>query len=1327
MTPEDSVSEPVFPEAGGNPADPQARAVRLLAEVVQLAADRAAAESRVEAQFQAARGAAGRAAQDIRQALAAELEIERRDVDSDYAEQRRHALSRFQHETSTVEREFADLQRQVAEEFQKAGKKAERKLKEARWEAEMLFEASKEIAPRQLKEFEGLVDSWLLRARTEREEAQKRLTEWRQPWRDAPPVAEKSTAEPLDAMALLQQRVNFVIAQRLQLTQLRVPPVAASLALVWVFVFGGLLLSALAVGTGLGGNAAVAAGSICAALGVAVSIYLRKLARSQVEAIYPSLGQAALEAETLAERALDEARARAAAQQAEVVQRRERGLGTADAAHQAALAAMTARRDVRLQGPAVSYPNRLEEIALRRDRDLELAEAVRTRREAEIRQKEAQRTVIEGRYRRQTEEIEQRYATQWQTLTETWRSGMDRVKSLTAQIWGTDGVASGGRWLADWSQFAGSWAAATAIPPAIRFGQFRVNMDQIPHGVPASKPLAELTPQGFSLPAIVPFPESSSLLFKAHGGGRRVAIEAMQSVMLRLLVTIPPGKLRFTIVDPVGLGENFAAFMHLVDYNEALVASRIWTEPRHIEQRLADLSEHMENVIQKYLRNEFESIEQYNRQAGEIAEPFRFLVIADFPANFSEAAQRRLISIAASGARCGVSMLMMVDTQLPLAAGISLNDFERHGATLVWSQGQFVWKNDSFGQFKLTLDAPPPPAQVTEMLQTAGQYAVEAGRVEVPFEVIAPAPRDFWTSSARSGIEVPLGRAGATRLQSMKLGQGTSQHVLIAGKTGSGKSTLLHALITNLALRYSPDEIELYLVDFKQGVEFKTYATHQLPHARVVAIESDREFGVSVLARLDAELKARAEGFRALGVQDLAGYREADSSARMPRILVIVDEFQEFFVEDDRIAQDAALLLDRLVRQGRAFGIHVLLGSQTLAGTYTLARSTIGQMAVRIALQCSETDAHLILSEDNSAARLLSRAGEAIYNDSNGLVEGNHPFQIVWLSDDRREKYLEQVQSLAERHAVAPRPQVVFEGNVPADPQRNDALVQLLLAGRPASSPPAARAWLGEAVAIKEPTSVTFRRQSGTNLLIVGQNEEAALGILTTAMISLSAQHPLSRSHGAQFYIFDGSAAGSNQAAMLAHLQSLTPDPVRVVTWREMAAAVNELACEVERRQKPADVEFAPVYVLIYGLQKLRELRRQEDEFGFSRPGENRPPDPAKQFGSVLRDGPAVGVHSLVWCDSVNNLNRAWDRQTLREFEMRVAFQMSGNDSSTLIDTPAASKLGTHRALFHSEEQEVLEKFRPYRPPTEAWLDWVRERLHGPPDQRDSLSQRLAV
>src|SRR5208283_4322560 len=105
-----------------------------------------------------------------------------------------------------------------------------------------------------------------------------------------------------------------------------------------------------------------------------------------------------------------------------------------------------------------------------------------------------------------------------------------------------------------------------------------------------------------------------------------------------------------------------------------------------------------------------------------------------------------------------------------------------------------------------------------------------------------------------------------------------------------------------------------------------------------------------------------------------------------------------------------------------------------LGGAYTLARSTIGQMAVRIALQCSEADAHLILSEDNTAARLLTRPGEAIYNDANGLYEGNHPFQVVWLSDNERDDYLQRIRQFMERRGTRALPSIVFEGNVLADP-----------------------------------------------------------------------------------------------------------------------------------------------------------------------------------------------------------------------------------------------------------------------------------------------------
>src|SRR5262249_14602971 len=155
---------------------------------------------------------------------------------------------------------------------------------------------------------------------------------------------------------------------------------------------------------------------------------------------------------------------------------------------------------------------------------------------------------------------------------------------------------------------------------------------------------------------------------------------------------------------------------------------------------------------------------------------------------------------------------VLVDNRQELPDHFDLADLERNSTVLTWDGSRLVWQDPDFARFPLELEAPPPPEDYTVLLQRAGENAKYASRVEVPFAQIAPAPELWWKSDTRDGLRVALGKAGATRKQLMELGEGTAQHVLIAGKTGSGKSTLLHAIIIQLALTYSPDEVELYLV-----------------------------------------------------------------------------------------------------------------------------------------------------------------------------------------------------------------------------------------------------------------------------------------------------------------------------------------------------------------------------------------------------------------------------------------------------------------------------------------------------------------------------------
>ena len=418
-----------------------------------------------------------------------------------------------------------------------------------------------------------------------------------------------------------------------------------------------------------------------------------------------------------------------------------------------------------------------------------------------------------------------------------------------------------------------------------------------------------------------------------------------------------------------------------------------------------------------------------------------------------------------------------------------------------------------------------------------------------------------------------------------------------------------------------------------------------------------------------------------------------------------MDEFQELFVEDDAIAQDAALLLDRIVRQGRAFGVHVILGSQTLGGAYTLNRTTMGQMNVRIALQCSEADSYLILSEDNSAARLLNRPGEAIYNDTGGSVEGNSPFQIVWLPEATRDEALRRAASMAEsRGAAREDALVVFEGAVPAALERNAPLREAIARGPAPDGAAAAEvpAWLGEPIAIREPTAAVFGRRGGSNLLIVGQREESALAMCCSAAVSIGALRADARVHA-----IDTTPPESPLAGAVGRAGRAAGGAFTVGGAADAGETVLALGAELDRR-RASGAPGPPVFLMVCGLQRCRDLRAEDDSFSFGSfsgdEDDGAPASASRVFAELLREGPPLGIHAIVWADSVNAMERFIDRRLLREFDMRVAFQMSVADSTALIDAPDASRLGPQRALLASEEAGTLERFRPYALPESAAL-----------------------
>ena len=162
---------------------------------------------------------------------------------------------------------------------------------------------------------------------------------------------------------------------------------------------------------------------------------------------------------------------------------------------------------------------------------------------------------------------------------------------------------------------------------------------------------------------------------------------------------------------------------------------------------------------------------------------------------------------------------------------------------------------------------------------------------------------------------------------------------------------------------------------------------------------------------------------------------------------------------------------------------------------------------------------------------------------------------------------------------------------------------------------------------------------------------------------------------------------------------------LRLVRPNEVVGWMAELAEDLKGRAMEGAALGVPTFVFIHGLHRFKKLR-QEDEFSFSSEGDGAASAGA-QFMELITEGSSHGMHLLVSLDTFNNVNRSFNRKALTEFEMRVVFQMSANDSASLIDTPAAAALSQGRAILYRDQTGNADRFRPFNWPENQWLKSV--------------------
>jgi hypothetical protein len=557
------------------------------------------------------------------------------------------------------------------------------------------------------------------------------------------------------------------------------------------------------------------------------------------------------------------------------------------------------------------------------------------------------------------------------------------------------------------------------------------------------------------------------------------------------------------------------------------------------------------------------------------------------------------------------------------------------------------------------------------------QIALSNVATHIAFKRIVIAPDQRWHANSATEIRVPIGLDSRGDVIYFALGK-HNQHVLIGGRSGYGKSRLLDVLITQLALAYSPDELAFYLIDLKEGVAFQSYS--QLPHARAVSLENDREFGLQMLRELSAEITKRADLFKSAQshIETLTDYRHKTGKP-LPRLILVLDEFQKIFDEDDQITRESGEILEDLARRGRSFGIHLMLASQIPSAPHLNQDRMFSQMGTRIAFQCDETTSAAILGAGNSAAYDLKQKGEAVFNEMMGNKNYNVRMRVALLEKADNATLVDEIR---QRFGASSPSPALFKSAGEARLSQNTDFV----AAKRTAKRRSATLWFGQPIALKPHCSATLLRASGANVLIAGANEWHAYSLAAVIARSLAAQYAPDQ---LQLTWVDFARPESDTEAAVARVNALIGSQshrLQLFQGRQAVAQLSDLTTFVTTRHERT-TPLDPTHVwFVLGIQRWREMR-----------GDGYAPSPyVKAWLKALDEGPEMGVHTVVWTDTLSSLSRV-SRDAINYFDMRLVLRLpSDGESINLLGTKAALTLTDNRALFFNVENRELEKFKPY-------------------------------
>lgn len=779
------------------------------------------------------------------------------------------------------------------------------------------------------------------------------------------------------------------------------------------------------------------------------------------------------------------------------------------------------------------------------------------------------------------------------------------------------------------------------------------------------------------------FLNGSHLVFHYDGENKQHCLDIVNTLIGRAMMAVPSGGLQLMMVDTNGMSGTSEEWKRL-SRNVFRVTSRSSDVMKAFDENVL----HIEHIIQNLLSGQATLVE-YNL-GKENQEPYRLVIIEDFPVGIPMEGINNLKKILKNGIRAGVTVVLLINEDEikrseDLLKAFRLLGLDQFGDNIT----QLYWSNEHEDKKSLQMDYDILPDVMLHQIVNSVNKGFEV-KTETVLNLAdyLPDRGEWWTSTSASMVEVPFGMSTTKTITNLRITQENGQNsAVVIGIPGSGKSVFLHSVVIDAAVKYSPDELQMYLLDFS-GVEFNTYANHKLPHARVIAPEAEREFGLSVLRELKEEGARRMTLCRENDVTSIVQYRKKYPNAIMPRLLVIIDEFQKIFeIENDAISKEANSIIHIIIQEYRKFGINMILATQRIPSSTVLPRDLI---ANRVVFKSAPNDFSALISWQGNVPPNL-KTGQCIYNAESGAAYANEQVQGFFIPLHDIEKLVEELNERACTQGFGNKNLIVFRGNeLPDFKERRLPKRSMIVEDLPDEVP----VLLGQSIAISDTdVSAVLRKESSNNLLIIGGDKDVVQKLMLYASLSTTLFHT---ADSARFYLFNFMRPTDPQYQLPSKNFAGMPFPVSLIEKvSEVKDALTEIKNEIEARKQDETRALLHIYLSFFAFQLGRVFDR----------GGRRGDDVSEEgqlLDFILRQGPSYGVFTLMQVDKIDGLSRIGT--PLTTFRHRVVMQISENESNKLMDSPLANRLfvmnrpsSKFRAFYRDQDRNITIKFKPYK------------------------------